>query len=206
MSPAAPTVPLPPGASVPDGRERVVLLAEDGAPLGTALKSEVHTEDTALHLAFSAHLRAPDGRVLLTRRALDKRTWPGVWTNSFCGHPAPGEPFAEAIRRRGAQELGLDPELLGEPDVVVPDFRYRAVDAGGLVEHEICPVHVVDYLGDPERLPAPDPSEVMDSAWVRIEDAAAVARRMPLLLSPWFVDQLHEDGLLQALGAGGDPA
>lgn len=200
MSPAAPTVPLPPGtASDPEGPERVVMLDDDGAPIGTALKAEVHTEDTALHLAFSAHLRAPDGRVLLTRRALDKRTWPGVWTNSFCGHPAPGEPFAEAIRRRGAEELGLDPALLGEPEVVVPGFRYRAVDAGGLVEHEICPVHVVDYLGDPEDLPAPNPAEVMDAAWVRIEDTAEVARRMPLLLSPWFVEQLAEDGLLRGV-------
>ena len=111
------------------GAERVVLLDEDGTAVGTELKSEVHTDRTPLHLAFSVHLMADDGRVLLTRRALSKKTWPGVWTNSLCGHPAPGESTADAIRRRAAQELCIDPTWLGEPEPLLPEFRYRAVDA-----------------------------------------------------------------------------
>ena len=73
--------------------ELVVLASAEGEPIGTAPKAEVHTTDTPLHFAFSAWLTC-GGKVLVTRRALSKRTWPGVWTNAFCGHPAPGEETA----------------------------------------------------------------------------------------------------------------
>ena len=82
--------------------ELVVLTDEAGHAIGAAPKAEVHTTETPLHLAFSCHVLDAEGRVLVTRRALAKKTWPGVWTNSFCGHPAPGEDAEEAITRRAA--------------------------------------------------------------------------------------------------------
>jgi hypothetical protein len=68
--------------------DEVVLLADDGRAIGTAPRASVHDAATPLHFAFSCYVFDAGSRVLLTRRALVKLAWPGVWTNSFCGHPA----------------------------------------------------------------------------------------------------------------------
>src|ERR687897_2420315 len=96
------------GIMTPTQLEEVVLLDADDRPIGRAPKSSVHGADTARHLAFSCHVFNDRGEVLVTRRALVKAAWPGVWTNSFCGHPAPGEDMVDAIRRRGRWELGIE--------------------------------------------------------------------------------------------------
>lgn len=165
--------------------EQVVLLDETGAPIGTADKLAVHTEDTALHLAFSCHVYNAEGQVLVTRRALSKLTWAGVWTNSFCGHPAPGEAMEEAIARRGLFELGI---TVTDVTVVLPDFRYRAVDASGIVENEVCPV----YRAETRDAVVPNPDEVAEFAWVSPESLHAAAIAAPYAFSPWLGWQLEQ--------------
>jgi isopentenyl-diphosphate Delta-isomerase len=167
--------------------ELVVLLDERGRPVGTMPKAEVHGTDTPLHLAFSVYLFDSGGRLLVTRRALGKRTWPGVWTNSCCGHPAPGEEPATAARRRLDQELGLRPARL---ELVLPDFAYRAVDPGGVVEHEVCPVFFAHLDGDAGPAPAVDPGEVAEWRWVPWAAFRALAAAAPWALSPWAVEQV----------------
>ncbi|CUR59932.1 Isopentenyl-diphosphate Delta-isomerase [metagenome] len=139
--------------------EQVVLLDEDGEAVGTAAKADVHHVETPLHLAFSCYLFDGSGRFLLTQRALDKKTFPGVWTNSCCGHPAPGEDVFETVRRRVGQELGV---TLDDLRLVLPDFRYRAVMPDGVVENEMCPVFVATTSASVEA----DPEEVEAHEWV----------------------------------------
>lgn len=167
--------------------DHVVLLDDEGNEIGTALKSSVHGTDTALHLAFSCHVVRDDGRVLVTRRALGKTTWPGVWSNSFCGHPRPAEPILHAVRRRADYELGL---TLHDIELALPLFRYRAIDASGIVEHEICPVYTARTSDEPVL----NGLEVADARWVEPAELAASLEATPWAFSPWLVlqaEQLH---------------
>jgi isopentenyl-diphosphate delta-isomerase len=164
--------------------ETVVLVAHDGTPIGTAPKATVHSAETPLHLAFSCHVFDAQGRVLVTRRALGKKTWPGVWSNAFCGHPAPDENTVDAIMRRARRELGL---TLEDVRVALPTFRYRAVDASGIVENEICPVYTARAIGDP----APEPDEVAEWAWVDPDALSASVASTPFAFSPWLGWQLE---------------
>lgn len=185
--------------------EQVVLLDEVGRATGTAPKATVHGTTTPLHLAFSCHVLV-DGQVLLTQRAAVKRTFPGVWTNAFCGHPAPGEPLRDAVVRRARQELGwaLDPADLR---LVLPTFGYRATADDGLEEHELCPVVVCEPSDRPVL--DPDPAEVGGTAWVPWADLVAAAADPAWSgpgggrLSPWCGWQV--EALQAAALATGDP-
>ena len=163
--------------------ELVVLLDEDGRRIGTAPKAGVHHAHTPLHLAFSCYVFDTQGRLLLTQRALHKPTWPGVWTNSFCGHPAPDEGMEDAVRRRGAEELGL---AVTDLELVDADFRYRATDASGIVENEICPI----YFARTARSPQVNPDEVMDLVWLAPADLVRSVEAAPWAMSPWLVSSL----------------
>ncbi|WP_309617916.1 isopentenyl-diphosphate Delta-isomerase [Salinibacterium sp.] len=174
----------------PDRPEMVVLLDNDANPIGVADKVGVHTAETPLHLAFSCHVYNAAGKVLVTRRSVTKLTWPGVWTNSFCGHPAPDEAMDAAIRRRAQHELGI---TLGSLEIVLPEFRYRAVDASGIVENEVCPV----YRAETADTVVPHPDEVAEFAWVDPESLHTAAAAAPYAFSPWLGWQLEQ---LAALG------
>jgi isopentenyl-diphosphate delta-isomerase len=164
--------------------EEVVLLDEDGNAIGTAAKAEVHGTDTPLHLAFSCYVFDGAGRLLVTQRALAKPTFGGVWTNSCCGHPAPGEPIAGAVRRRVGQELGLE---LADLTLLLPRFRSRAVGDNDMVENEMCPVFTAVASGDPH----PDPSEVEAwewAPWSQFRDDVLTGRRE---VSSWCREQVE---------------
>jgi isopentenyl-diphosphate delta-isomerase len=162
----------------------VVLLSDDGTEIGRVSKDAVHGADTPLHLAFSCYLLDDDGRLLVTRRALSKRTWPGVWTNSFCGHPLPGEPVADAVNRHAMRELGAQIDQL---TLELPLFRYRATDPAGVVEHELCPVYTARIASELQ----PSSTEVMEHVWVRPEQLAASVHTTPWAFSPWMVLQVE---------------
>ncbi|HEX2178466.1 MAG TPA: isopentenyl-diphosphate Delta-isomerase [Actinomycetota bacterium] len=165
--------------------ERIVLVDETGSPIGEADKYQAHHLDTPLHLAFSCYVFDHRGRFLATRRAAGKQVWPGVWTNSVCGHPMPGEDVESAIRRRLDFELGMTAEDLR---VALPDYRYRSPAFEGIVENEYCPVYLARSTGEPK----PNPDEVGDYRWVpwpAFVRAASIDRRDEY--SWWSRDQVR---------------
>ncbi|MGB3771433.1 MAG: isopentenyl-diphosphate Delta-isomerase [Rhodococcus sp. (in: high G+C Gram-positive bacteria)] len=172
--------------------ELVVLLDDSGHAVGTHDKATVHHDRTPLHLAFSSYVVNRDREVLVTQRAHDKRTWPGIWTNTCCGHPAPGERLDSAVLRRLSYELGMTAE---RADPVLPRFRYRAVMDNGVVENEICPVFLVVH---DDRSVTPRADEVADHRWQPWSEFAQQVLDGTSDLSPWCQDQVRQ---LHAMGS-----
>ena len=165
--------------------ELVVLVDEDGNAIGSAPKTTTHHARTPLHLAFSCYVFDGAGQLLLTQRAHDKPTFPGVWTNSFCGHPSPGEVIFEAVERRAEQELGL---TLRAVTLALPMFRYEATMANGVRENELCPVFTAIATSDA----TPDLAEVAGLEWVRwrlFRDEVLAGERE---VSTWCASQVAE--------------
>lgn len=173
-------------------QEYVLLLDEYLNISGTMEKSLVHTNATPLHLAFSCYIFNAHNELLLTRRAIGKVAWPGVWTNSVCGHPQPGEALPDAVIRRCYYELGLAIET---PALIDESFHYYATDASGIVENEYCPVFFTRTTSEP----LPNENEVMDFSWISIEQILAGVSAVPAAYSPWMVEQLRRPLIRAAL-------
>jgi isopentenyl-diphosphate delta-isomerase len=157
-------------------RERVVLVDRADRTIGVASKLRAH-RDGHLHRAVSVLLFDSDGNLLVQRRAAEKYHSPGLWSNSCCGHPRPGEDAAAAARRRVREELGMRCALRH-----AFSFVYEAALGDGMREHELD--HV--FVGTCDDLPAPDPAEV--SAWERVPVAELRERmaRYPEAYTVWF--------------------
>lgn len=164
--------------------ERVILVDERDRELGSCEKLRAHMEG-ALHRAFSVFVFDADGRLLLQRRARGKYHSGGLWSNTACGHPRPGEETGAAARRRLREEMNLDCEL--RPAFA---FLYRAELGGGLVEYEYD--HV--FFGRCDGPPAPDPAEVEDWRWVTIEELRRGLGDEPASYSRWLKLAVEGEG------------
>ncbi|MEV4440837.1 isopentenyl-diphosphate Delta-isomerase [Streptomyces sp. NPDC049577] len=171
------------------------LVDENGRTIGTAEKVSAHLAPGRLHRAFSVFLFDDRGRLLLQRRALGKYHSPGVWSNTCCGHPYPGEPPFVAAARRTGEELGLAPALLREAGTV----RYNHPDpASGLVEQEYN--HL--FVGLVRAEPRPDPEEIADTAFVTPAELDELRGRGTF--SAWFMTVLDaaRPAIREVTGAG----
>lgn len=110
--------------------EMVVLVNEKDEVVGSMEKLEAHRTGT-LHRAFSVFLFHEDGRLLLQKRARSKYHSAGLWTNTCCSHPRPGEDLLSAASRRLKEEMGIEVPLVERFA-----FTYKADVGGGLKEHE----------------------------------------------------------------------
>ena len=154
----------------------VILVDQADRPMGRMEKQEAHRKGL-LHRAFSVFLL--DGsKLLIQRRALDKYHCGGLWSNTCCSHPAPGEPVLSAAERRLDEELGIKNARLRELDT----FLYRAAFPNGLTEHELDHVLLGEYSG-PVR---PDPREIAQVRWIDLEELQRDLQAFPQRYTPWF--------------------
>jgi isopentenyl-diphosphate delta-isomerase len=156
--------------------EYVVLIDEEDAPLGEGEKMDVHRRGE-LHRAFSVFAFDAQGRLLLQRRARSKYHSGGLWTNSACGHPRPGESTPDAARRRLFEEMGLECGDLRPAGVL----RYRA-EIVDLVENELDHLFVTEVSGDP----VPDPDEVEAWKFINTAELSAWIDDRPDDFTAWF--------------------
>ena len=156
--------------------EEVVLVNERDEQVGIMEKMEAH-EKALLHRAFSICVFNNKNELLLQQRAQEKYHSGGLWTNTCCSHPRPGEALLAAGQRRLLEEMGFDCELF-------PAFHfvYHAKLDKGLTEHELDHVIIGKYNGEP----LPNPDEVMNYKWMSLENIAEDMKTNPLDYTEWF--------------------
>ena len=156
--------------------EEVILVNEQDEEIGTIEKMEAHRK-ALLHRAFSVFIFNGNGEMLLQQRALAKYHSPGLWTNTCCSHPRPGEKVEVAAARRLKEEMGIDTPLKK-----IFDFIYRVDFETGLTEFEFDHVFTGMYNGPLN----PDKQEVNDYCFRSIDDIEEDLKKHPSKYSAWF--------------------
>lgn len=156
--------------------DQLILVNEKDEMVGVGAKLKIHREGL-LHRAFSIFIFNSRGELLLQRRAFSKYHSAGLWSNTCCGHPRPGEQILGAAERRLKYEMGLNCPL-----EEVGSFIYRVDVGNGLIEHEF------DYIlvGRSEAHPILNLEEASDC---RLTGLAELGREMdsfPEAFSCWL--------------------
>ncbi len=156
--------------------EQLILVDENDLSIGTMEKMAVH-ENALLHRAFSVFVFNDAGELLMQKRALTKYHSAGLWTNTCCSHPRPGEDTDLAASRRLQEELGFITPLQK-----VFDFVYKASFDNGLTEHEFDHVFVGNYTGPIK----PNPDEVAEIAYISMEKIISLMESNKTMFTVWF--------------------
>ncbi len=165
-------------------REQIIIVDSEDQELGVGEKMQTHRAG-ALHRAFSIFVFDSERRLLLQRRARTKYHSAGLWSNTCCGHPRPGETTLAAAHRRLREEMNFDCELQE-----AFGFVYRAELEGDLIEHEYDHVFVGEFDGEP----SPDPSEAEEWSRVSMSELRRGLRERPEEYSYWLRVAINEQG------------
>lgn len=158
--------------------EQLILIDEAGNQLGVADKLEAHKNGGMLHLAFSILVYNSCNELLLQKRAERKYHFSGLWSNTCCGHPRPGEDIVQAARRRLNEEFGFSVPLQARFK-----FQYEAHDqCSGFTEREL--VHVL--VGHYDGTPYPDKDEIGDWRWCSRDNIIKDVAGADIEYTPWF--------------------
>lgn len=157
--------------------QEVILVNASDKEIGRMEKLKAHQEGV-LHRAFSIFIFNRAGELLLQRRALNKYHSGGLWTNTCCSHPAPGEDLLSAAKHRLLNEMGFETELR-----FLFSFTYKATFPNGLIEHEVDHVFVGEYNGDLQL----NPVEAMDYKWMKDASLKKAIHDRPQDYTAWFL-------------------
>jgi isopentenyl-diphosphate Delta-isomerase len=156
--------------------DKVILVDESDHEIGEMGKMEAHFSGT-LHRAISILIFNSQHEMLIQQRAFGKYHSPGLWSNTCCSHPRPGEATLNAANRRLMEEMGLGCELMK-----AFEFKYRADFDNGLIEHEFD--HV--YVGVTDQDPVINLEEANAFEWIPIQQLLMAITSNPDDYTPWF--------------------
>ncbi len=166
--------------------EQVILVNEKDDPVGTAEKMEAHRNGGKLHRAFSIFVFNSQKKMLLQQRSIEKYHSGGLWTNTCCSHPQPGEETIDAATRRLQQEMGFT-----TPIFKAFEFTYKADFTNELTEHEYDHVFIGHYDGPVQ----PNTAEVSNYCYQSVEEIKNGLQLRPGNYTEWFkiaLPQLEE--------------
>jgi isopentenyl-diphosphate delta-isomerase len=169
-------------ASADNSSDDVIVVDANDVAIATAPKLDAHRHGLR-HRALSVIVGDRRGRILLHRRASGKYHSGGLWTNTCCSHPRPGEPVGDAAVRRLGEEMGISCPL-----AFMFSMHYRAEVSNNLVEDEI--VHV--FGGHFDGAPTPDPFEVSEWCWKSFDEIERDVDARPEAYTVWFRKIRHE--------------
>lgn len=156
--------------------EEVILVAPSDQEIGRMEKIEAHRKGV-LHRAFSVFVFDKNNNLIMQKRAAEKYHSAGLWSNTCCGHPTPGEDTLFAAQRRLNEEMGLK-------CILYYGFKrlYQLNVGEGLTEYEL------DYVlfGVTQDQPQPESSEVEDWAGFSINELNNKIITEPELFTEWF--------------------
>lgn len=155
---------------------QVILVDEKDNSIGVAGKMEAHQKGI-LHRAFSIFIFNSKGEMLLQQRALNKYHSAGLWSNTCCSHPAPGEGLLAVAQKRLKEEMGFEVTVKK-----IFDFIYKAEFDNGLTEYEFDHVLVGEYNGPV----IPNKNEVMDHCYKAVKEIDQSLKDDPGKYSVWF--------------------
>lgn len=158
-------------------QDMLILVDEADNELGYEEKSSAHAWPAKRHRAFSVFIFNGRGEMLIHRRAADKKTWPGFWTNTCCSHPRKGEATADAAARRLKEELGFTCPLKH-----VFTFEYSARYDDKIGEHEVDHVFLGRYDGPVNA----DVNEVAEWKFISVSELLNDVKARPEKYTPWF--------------------
>lgn len=163
--------------------DKVVLVDEKDNQVGVEGKTKAHKNGGTLHRAISVFLFNDKGEALIQKRSIRKYHAQGLWANTCCSHPRPGEPASSAAKRRLVEEMGIVCDI----DEVFT-FTYHAYVGNGMTENEFDHVFFGKYNGEPST----NPKEVDAWRWVSLEDLREEIGEDKERFAPWLVLMLDK--------------
>jgi len=154
----------------------VILVDKNDYEIGIMKKLKAH-QGGRLHRALSVFVFNEKNELLLQKRALSKYHSGGLWTNTCCSHPQPGENVQFSAERRLREEMGLTCHL-----TYAFQFQYETKLNNNLIENELD--HV--FIGYSRELPNHDPAEVEEWKYMSIESLNKEFATNPRKYTEWL--------------------